>query len=209
MSQLSLSSKLLDLAKHVKGFFSEEEGLCLYSQLLNVLHLGPELEIGSYCGKSSVFMASACQQKQSLLFCVDHHQGSEEHQVGEGYHDPELMVNGHFDTFSYFKHTLKKASLDEWVIPIVAPSQRVGLLWTTPLSAVFIDGSHAYEAVKRDYECFAKHIVKGGLLIFHDIFENPEEGGQAPYLVYQEALSSLDFKPVHQLGCLRFLEKLT
>lgn len=208
MTQSLMPRQFFEIAKQCKGFFSQQEGLFLYEKLLPVLHLGPALEIGSYCGKSSVFMAAACQQKQRLLFCVDHHQGSEEHQVGEAYHDPELIENGCFDTFSYFKSTLKKAKLDKWVIPIVAPSQRVGSVWTTPLSAVFIDGSHAYESVKSDYKCFAKHIVKGGLLIFHDIFENPEEGGQAPYLVYKEALNDLHFKQVHQLGCLRFLEKL-
>jgi hypothetical protein len=41
-----------------------------------------------------------------------------------------------------------------------------------------------------DYEIWAKNLIPGGYLLFHDIFSDQTKGGQAPYLVYQKAIAS-------------------
>jgi len=179
----------------VKGFLDEEEGLRLFELASAACSLGPCLEIGSFCGKSTVYLGVACKIKGRTLFSVDHHRGSEEQQPGQPYFDPELIdaKSGLIDSFPYFRAVVEKADLDEVVVPIVARSQVAAKDWTTPLGMVFIDGGHSYEAVITDYRCWYPHLLPGGLLVFHDIYLDPKEGGQAPYEVYKLALASKQF----------------
>jgi len=176
----------------IKGFLDEREAIYLYKLTLNASKTGPCLEIGSYCGKSAVYLGTACKENGSVLFSLDHHTGSEEQQLGEEYFDPELLdqETGKIDTLRFFRKTIAEFDLEDAVIPIVGHSELVGRTWQTPLNLIFIDGSHAYESVLNDYKIWAKHLIIGGYLLFHDIFPNPAKGGQAPYKVYQIAVAS-------------------
>lgn len=170
--------------------------------------MGPVLEIGSYCGKSTVYLGVGCKVAGSTLFAVDHHRGSEEHQLGEEYHDPDLYDGdaGLMDSFREFRATMRAADLEDTVVPIVASSAVASQNWATPLGMVFIDGGHSMEAAVTDYESWAHHIVPGGVLAIHDIFPDPADGGQAPYTIYQKAISSGLFEAlplVKTLGILR------
>jgi MMP 1-O-methyltransferase len=176
----------------VKGFLDPEEGRVLYETGLSAARMGPCLEIGSYCGKSSLFLGAACREHGSVLFSIDHHRGSEEQQPGQEYCDPDLIdpATGRMDTLPFFRQTLDRAGLEETVVPLVSRSDIVARFWHTPLALVFIDGGHAFETAHADFSAWAGHILPGGYLLIHDIFENPEDGGQAPYRVYQLALAS-------------------
>ncbi len=196
------------LAEQIKGFLDPEEGQRLYETAMLAAALGPCLEIGSYCGKSALYLGQGCKEKGSTLFSIDHHRGSEEQQPGEEYFDPSLFDTRSFsvDTFSHFRRTLQEADLEQTVVPIVASSAIVARSWATPLSLVFIDGGHAYETVRQDYDCWVNHIMGGGYLLIHDIFKDPAEGGQAPYQIYQMALASGSFDELPMtktLGVLR------
>jgi len=191
-------SAAFDLAKlpidpnSVKGFLAASEGARLFELACQVSALGPCLEVGSYCGKSTLYLGTACQQRGNWLYAVDHHRGSEEHQVGEEYHDPALYdaQSQKFDSFTTFRDTLARASLEDTVVPIVAPSGLAGRRWSTPLGLVFIDGGHSWEAALTDYKTWAPQIVVGGVLAIHDLFPDPNEGGQAPIDIYRLALAS-------------------
>ncbi len=198
------------LIHNVKGFLDHDEGLHLYHTALTACKLGPCLEIGSYCGKSAIYIGSACREKSSTLFSIDHHRGSEEQQPGEEYFDPELFDYRQFqmDTFNVFRETLEKARIEDTVVPIVSKSDVAARSWKTPLGMVFIDGGHSYEAAVNDYECWAKHILPNGFLLIHDIFKNPEEGGQAPYQVYRLALSSGLFRELPMRKTLGVLQRI-
>jgi MMP 1-O-methyltransferase len=176
----------------VKGFLDEREADCLYKLALKAGKKGPCLEIGSYCGKSSVYLGMACKESSTVLFSIDHHTGSEEQQPGEEYFDPELLdkETGKIDTLRHFRKTIFDFGLENIVIPLIGRSAIIGKVWKTPLSLIFIDGSHAYESVLNDYDIWAKKLIPGGYLLFHDIFPDPAKGGQAPYLVYQKAVAS-------------------
>lgn len=176
----------------IKGFLDHDEGLRLHELARESVGLGPCLEVGSYCGKSTLYLGSACQMRQGLLFAVDHHRGSEEHQPGEEYHDTDLFDAdmARMDSFREFRRTLSKAGLEDVVVPIVATSVLAGRCWNTPLGLAFIDGGHSLEAALADYRTWAPHVVAGGYLAIHDIFPDPEEGGQAPYDIYKLALAS-------------------
>lgn len=192
----------------IKGFLDPREGEALYLYALETAKLGPCLEVGSYCGKSTVYLGSACKEVDSILYAIDHHRGSEEHQPGEEYHDETLfdVDENLVDTFRYFRHTLKAAGLEEHVVPIVAPSGIASKKWFTPLGMVFIDGGHSMEAAQTDYRAWVQFIVPGGLLAIHDLFPDPSKGGQAPITIYRMAVASGLFRElpgVETLGLLR------
>ncbi|BBO78708.1 hypothetical protein DSCW_61250 [Desulfosarcina widdelii] len=197
------------LISRIKGFLDPEEGQGLYDLALEASRLGPCMEIGSYCGKSAVYLGSACRENGAVLFSIDHHRGSEEQQPGEEYFDPSLLDFTTFtpNTLPLFRRTLDLAGMEETVVPIVSRSHTVSRGWATPLSLVFIDGGHAFETARTDYECWSPHILPGGFLLIHDIFENPEEGGQAPWEVYKLALASGEFEELPRIRTLGVLRK--
>jgi predicted O-methyltransferase YrrM len=193
---------------HVKGFLDEMEGEALYRLAQESCKNGPCLEIGSYCGKSTLYIGTACKENKSILFSIDHHRGSEEQQPGEEYFDPDLFdyQSFHVDTFRAFRKTLSDADLEDTVVPLVCKSAVAALAWKMKLSMVFIDGGHSLETVKTDYLLWSGHLMPGGYLLFHDIYKNPDEGGRAPYDIYRLAVSSGDFEEetmVKTLGVLR------
>jgi predicted O-methyltransferase YrrM len=193
----------------VKGFLDKDEGLRLFELASEACSLGPCLEVGSFCGKSTVYLGTACKIKGKTLFSIDHHRGSEEQQQGQPYFDADLIdsKSGLIDSFPYFRAVIEKAGLDEVVVPIVTKSRVAAKDWATSLGLVFIDGGHSYETVTADYECWYPHLLTRGFLVFHDIFLNPAEGGQAPYEVYKLALASGQFEELPMtktLGALRY-----
>ena len=194
----------------IKGFLAEDEALALYQEALATSAAGPVLEIGSYCGKSTIYLGLACRQTGSTVFALDHHRGSEEHQVGEYFHDPELYDSGEglMDTFREFRRNIRRAGLDEVVVPIVAGSEAAARHWQTPLAMVFIDGGHSLDAALTDYRCWVPHLRRGGVLAIHDLFADAHEGGQAPYAVYRMARASGLFEDLGQVNTLGLLRRL-
>lgn len=192
----------------IKGFLDPSEGARLYELAGEACALGPILEVGSYCGKSTLYLGAAAQQAGGQVFALDHHRGSEEHQPGEGYHDADLYDAGAglMDTLPYLRSVLRRAGLEDCVVPIVASSVVAGRYWRTPLAMVFIDGGHSLAAALNDYRTWAPHILPGGYLAIHDIFPDPADGGQAPYEIYRLAQVSGLFEiceMTHTLGVLR------
>ena len=197
------------LARKIKGFLDPEEGHALYTTALTAASQGPCLEVGTYCGKSALYLGAACRNADSILFTVDHHRGSEEHQPGEAYFDQDLFDPHHrqVDSFPEFRTNLARADLESWVVPLVAASTVAAQAWATPLSLVFIDGGHALETVQDDYTAWHPHIQSGGYLLIHDIFPDPAQGGQAPYQIYQTAIRSGQFKPLAMVKSLGILQR--
>ena len=179
-------------ASSIKGFMHDDEALLLYQTSLKAAESGALLEIGSYCGKSAYFIGIAVKKKDGVLFSIDHHKGSEEQQPGQEYFDSDLFdeKTNRINTLPLFESTIKSASLEEFVVPIVAESTVAGKMWSTPLSMLFIDGGHSFEDALKDYNTWEKHIIHNGFLVIHDIFSDPAKGGQAPRIVYEKALES-------------------
>ena len=194
----------------VKGFIDHNEGICLYNHALKSSKKGPILEIGSYCGKSTIYIATAAKKYSGCVYSVDHHTGSEENQVGWEYHDIELFdeETGRINSFPEFMRNLRKANLLDTVVPIVSDSSLVSRYWKIPLSMVFIDGGHTMEAAFNDFNNWKDKIIKGGILAIHDVFPNPDDGGRPPYEIYRKALSEKNFKEIEAVKSLRVLEKL-
>lgn len=192
----------------IKGFMDDDEAVRLFDLAGEAAVRGPLLEIGSYCGRSAAIIGQACKAHNSILFSIDHHRGSEEQQPGEEYFDPDLYddrVQG-VNTLPLFRETLRRAGLEETVVPIVSTSAVAGRMWQTSLAMVFIDGGHSFEAAHTDFLTWSPYLMPGGLLVIHDIFLDPEKGGQAPRQVYETALATGQYQELDMtktLGVLR------
>lgn len=202
------TERLFALAEDVVGFMPAQEGRALYDAAVDFLDDGVGVEIGTYCGKSTVLLGAAAQRTGSVLYTVDHHHGSEEHQVGWEYHDTSMVDphTGLFDTLPTFRHTLDAADLAEHVVAVVGKSPVVARGWSTPVQFLFIDGGHTEAAAHRDFENWAKWVRVGSGLVIHDVFPNPDDGGQAPYQIYCRALEN-GFEEVSVTNTLRVLRR--
>ena len=196
-------------AEAARGFMPPAEGEALFETALRYAPAGLIAEIGTYCGKSTIYLAAAASQAGQLVLTVDHHRGSEENQPGWEYHDASLVdpAVGLLDTLPQFRSTLAASGLERHVIAIVGWSAEVAARWHEPLGMLFIDGGHSEAAATADYEGWAPLVRPGGALAIHDVFPDPADGGQAPYHVYQRALASGAFREVSVTGSLRVLER--
>lgn len=206
----------------VKGFLDPAEGRALYDAVLmqagdaadappagERAALFPALEIGSYCGKSTIYLGTACQKAGGILIAVDHHYGSEENQPGEEYFDPDLAdaETGGMNSLAHFRKNINRAGLQDIVIPVLAPSLQAAKIINAPLSFVFIDGGHSMQAAFNDYRLWTPKLMHGGVLAIHDVFPDPSDGGRPPYEIYKMALASQLFEEIAAVKSLRLLRK--
>jgi MMP 1-O-methyltransferase len=204
-----MSRELLAHAEAATGFMPTSEGLALHAAACEGLTRGPVLEVGTYCGKSTLFLAAAAGEVGGRVVTVDHHRGSEEHQVGWEYHDPALVDEaGRLDTLARFRRTLADSGLERYVIAVVGRSAEVAALWRSPLGMVFIDGGHTEHAATTDFASWAPWVVRAGLLVIHDVFPDPADGGQAPYGIYRRAIDGGSFVEQQVEGSLRVLRRV-
>lgn len=206
-----MDPELRTSALAARGFMPPDEGLALYEAATAVGVPGPFLEVGSYCGKSAVYLGAAARLSGRVLFALDHHRGSEENQPGWEHHEPDLVdpeINK-IDTLGTFRRTIHDAGLEETVVAVVGDSPTVGSVWTTPLALLFIDGGHGPEPAHRDFEAWVPHVIVGGTLLIHDVFVDPADGGRPPYEIYRRAVDSGAFTEIRATGSLRVLRRTT
>lgn len=200
-------------AEAARGFMPAEEGQALYEAALaaaDAVPGAPLLEVGSYCGKSSVYLGAAARAGGTVLVAIDHHRGSEENQPGWEWHEPDLVdpAVGRIDTLPTFRRTVHDAGLESSVVAVVGDSPTVARFWTTPCALVFIDGGHGEEPADLDYRLWTPHVAPGGLLAVHDVFPDPADGGRPPYeRIYVPALASGRFEELSATGSLRVLRR--
>ena len=208
---MSMDPDLRARAEAARGFMPVDEGQALYGAALAVAVEGPLLEVGSYCGKSALYLGAAARERGRVLFSVDHHRGSEENQAGWEWHEPDLVDRelGKMDTLPVFRRTVHDAGLEGTVVAVVGDSPVVAASWRTPLALLFIDGGHGEEPARLDYERWTPRVAPGGTLVIHDVFPDPADGGRPPYeQIYLPALASGLFAERRAVGSLRVLERL-
>ena len=204
---------LREAALATLGFMPADEGDALHDAALEAgrRHPGlPFVEVGSYCGRSTVWLGAAARAAGTVVLAVDHHRGSEENQAGWEHHDQELVdpATGRMDTLPFFRRTVADARLEDTVVGVIGNSPSVAAVWTTPLSFLFIDGGHGSEPAWADYRGWTPHVAPGGLLAIHDVFPDPADGGRPPYELYCEATASGAFEDVSATGSLRILRRI-
>ena len=209
-----ISAQLRELALATTGFMPVDEGDALHESALGAARSLPGLpllEVGSYCGRSTIWLGDAARQANTVLFAVDHHRGSEENQPGWEWHDETLVdpIIGKMDTLPFFRHAMFRADLEEHVLAVVGQSPIVAKNWTSPLAFLFIDGGHGVEPARLDYELWTPHVALGGILAIHDVFPDPADGGRPPFeQIYLPAINSGRFEDVSATGSLRVLRRV-
>jgi predicted O-methyltransferase YrrM len=209
-----LDPALRDLALATKGFMPPSEGDALHAAALaagDAVPGAPWVEVGSYCGRSTIWLGDAARTSGAILFAVDHHRGSEENQAGWEHHDPEVVDGrvGRMDTLPFFRRAVHDAGLEDVVVGVVGRSPTVAGAWSTPLAFLFIDGGHGVEPARADYEGWTPHVAPGGTLAIHDVFPDPADGGRPPYeQIYLPAIESGRFRLSSTTGSLRVLTRV-
>lgn len=208
-----LSGHRRDIAAQAPGFMPDDEALALFEVAGQFLaqpdSVGLGVEIGTYCGKSTVYLGAAAESVGATIVTVDHHRGSEEHQPGWEYHDSGLVDphTGTLDTSARFRRTMFDADLEATVIGMIAPSTVAARVWRSPADVVFIDGGHSMRAAQDDLDGWARWVRRGGALLIHDVFPDPADGGRPPYEIYRQALATGQFTEVDVRGSLRVLRR--
>lgn len=203
------------LALATKGFMPEDEGDALWAAAMEAVAAVPDLamlELGSYCGRSTVWLGDVAERAGTVLYALDHHRGSEENQSGWEHHDREVVDEriAKMDTLPFFRATIHDAGLEDAVVGLIGRAPRIGASWATPLSFLFIDGGHGEEPARLDYERWTPHVVVGGTLAIHDVFPDPADGGRPPYeQIYLPAIESNRFVERAATGSLRILTRVS
>ena len=208
-----MTTQRIVAAEAARGFMPPDEGLALREAGVAATDAVPGLpllEIGSYCGKSAIYLGDAAERAGVVVFAIDHHRGSEENQPGWEWHEPDLVDQavGRIDTLPWFRRTIHEAGLEAAVVAVVGDSPTVARFWSTPLALVFIDGGHGDDPAHGDYERWSPHVAINGLLAIHDVFPDPADGGRPPYEIYLRALDSGSFVGVSATGSLRVLRRV-
>jgi predicted O-methyltransferase YrrM len=212
------TAELVALARAARGFMPDDEGQALMeaARRAGEAFEGPGspgqplfVEIGAWCGKSTVYLGAAAERTGAVLFSVDHHHGSEENQAGWVHHDPDLVdpADGRIDTMPHWRRTVASAGLEANVVGVVGDSATVAAAWRAPLAFCFIDGGHGEGPAWADYRGWSPHVAVGGWLAIHDVFPDPEEGGRPPYDLWCDALASGRFTEDGERGSLRVLRR--
>ena len=210
-----IPAELRSHALAAKGFMPADEGDALYEAAMAAAAAcpgAPMLEVGSYCGRSTVWLGGAARANNSVVFAVDHHRGSEENQAGWEHHDPTVIDPriGRMDTLPIFRAAIYDAGVEDFVVAVVGQSPTVAKYWSTPLAMLFIDGGHGVEPARADYEGWTPHVAMGGTLAIHDVFANPADGGRAPYeQIFQPAVASGKFVLQSATGSLHVLQRVS
>ena len=194
----------------VRGFLTDDEGALLFELACEAGRLGPVLEIGSWCGRSTIWLAQGAKKAGTRVLALDHHRGSEEHQPGEMFYDPDLIDrDGRVDTLREFRRNIAQAGVEDVVIPVVASTKQAAAILPQTLGMVFIDGGHSLEAALTDWRSLGQRVLPGGILAIHDVFPDASEGGQAPFTIWRLAIDSGLFEPYGAIDSLRALRRLT
>lgn len=207
-----MPAELLAHARNAQGFMPDEEGDLLFRRACEQLPGGPVLEVGTYCGKSAIYLGAAAHEVGGTVFTVDHHRGSAENQAGWEHHDPATVDPefGLMDTLGIFRKNIARAGLEPYVIAVVGESATLARWWRTPLSLLFIDGGHGVQPARADYRNWTPWVASGGLLVIHDVFPDPADGGRPPYEdIYLPALASGDFEEIEVAGSMRVLRRVS
>jgi hypothetical protein len=198
----SRSAALLAAATAAPGFLDLDEATALYraGRCAAASRLGPLVEIGSYRGRSALFLAAgiadavADGHPTTVLFSIDHHRGSEEMQAGWPSHDPRIVDSaGRMDSLPSFRAAIESAGATDLIVAVVGDSSTVGRHLPVRCALVFLDGGHGSDVASADYRAWAPRVADGGLLVIHDVFEDPALGGRPPYECFREAIESGEF----------------
>lgn len=188
-------NEIKKLVDKVEGWLSDEEGELLYTLAKNCKGKGVIVEIGSWKGRSTIWLAKGSKAGNNVkIYAIDPHTGS-----------PECKkLYGEIRTFGEFKKNIENTEVDDIVIPVVKTSEEVAENFNELVELVFVDGAHGYESVKLDFELWFPKLIDGGIMAFHDTI-----GWVGPKKVVEKYIyKSKNFRNVGFIGSITFAEKV-
>lgn len=194
------------------GFMPEDEGRALHALAHRAGRRRPGatvVEIGAWCGKSTLLLGAAAEAEGAVVFSIDHHHGSEENQAGWEHHEDRVVdpATGRIDTLPFWRRAVDGAGLAGSVVGVVGDSPTVAAHWAAPVDLCFIDGGHGEEPAWADLRGWWPHVPVGGWLAIHDVFPDPADGGRPPYDLWRAALASGQWAEEGDWGSLRALRR--
>jgi len=119
---------------------------------------GVIVEIGSYLGASSCFVAQGIKKSEnnSKLYCIDTWRN-------------DAMSEGTRDTYDGFLKNTEK--YNDIIIPVRETSEKAVAVLQKQIRSIdmlFIDADHNYEGCKRDWDLYSPFLKSGSLVVFHD-----------------------------------------
>jgi MMP 1-O-methyltransferase len=150
----------------IHGWLAEEEGYFLYRLARDGEGAGEVVEIGSWMGRSTAWLAAGCKTAaRERVHAVDTFAGSTEHQELE-------VLKSAGTTYHQFAENLERVGLFDYVEPVIAPSREAERRWDgKPIRLLFIDGDHSYEGVRADFDAWSRHVIAGGVIAFDDVID--------------------------------------
>lgn len=193
---------LLIKFQHIEGWLRPIQGFTLMKFAAEGPGVGAIVEIGSFLGKSTCWLAAGAKKNnRETVIAVDHFKGSPENQPGQQYENQTLKQAG--TTFDKFLENIKSVDLGDYIEPIVASSEEAAKNWQKPIRLLFIDGDHSYESTKQDFALWFPFVCEAGIVCFHDI---GTWDGCTKF--YNELIqSSKEVKEIGVVGSLRVVRK--
>ena len=112
------------------------------------------LEVGSYLGASTCYLASGLRDSNASITCIDTWQN-------------QTMPDGTRDTLAEFEKNLRPIRPQLILIRKTSSEINVEEIGGT-FDLIFLDGDHSYLQTKSDFEKFSDLLAEDGTLAFHD-----------------------------------------
>lgn len=159
------------------------------------LSSGTVVEIGSLEGYSTIILAKALG-RAGEVYAIDPHAGLalQADESFEGVSPSQESTWPKKDTWSRFIENIGSAGVSDVVKPMKMKSEDAARGWTKKIQLLFIDGSHRYEDVRKDFLLWRPHLAPGALLIFHDCWISGVYRVIRQYVLQDTSLGNFGFR---------------
>lgn len=178
-------------AAGIEGWLSEAQGRALHDAAARASGRGAIVEIGSWKGRSTTWLAHGAMERGLRVMAIDPHANSRE----------DVSAR----TFEAFEANLIRAGVQEAVQPLVLTSAEAVHIVDGPVEVLFVDGDHSVEGARRDAELWLPRVMHGGTVLFHDVASS---GYSGPRRVFQQAICrSSGYHRVRRVGSMGIAER--
>ena len=130
----------------------DKEGCLLFDYASKIPTKGLIIEIGSWRGRSTVWLGQGAMFRGGKVLAVDPHEGME----------------GFGESYNEFLNNIERCKVSNNVMPILLTSKVFFENYTEKVDMVFIDGLHDYPTVLNDTLESLDHLKENGILAMHD-----------------------------------------
>ncbi|MEH2312106.1 MAG: class I SAM-dependent methyltransferase [Nostoc sp.] len=150
-----------DAVESIEGFMVPGQEEYLFNKVKSLPEDAVIVEIGSFKGRSTVAMAYACTATKRKIYSIDTWDGN----------DADFSERQFFEIW---QQNIQLNGVEQYVIPLRGYSHNVLNKWheltsDKAIDFIFIDGSHQYLDVLKDFELSFSLVRNGGWIAFHDV----------------------------------------